>query len=62
MRPKPFAEEQCVLSTHHKTAVQIADTACLQVGGLFWYPSEGTLPLLLGLYCCTLVTFVIFGI
>ena len=48
--PKPFAAAQCALSTCCKTAVQIAYTACLQIGGLCWYPIEGTLSLLLGLY------------
>ena len=47
--PKPIAVAQCVLNTCHKTAVQTADTACPQMGGLCWYPSEGTLPLLLWL-------------
>ena len=40
--PKPFAVAQCALSTCCKSAVQTADTACLQIGGLCWYPSEGT--------------------
>ena len=56
---------QCVLSTHRKTAVQTAETACLQIGGLCWYPNEGTLeitfeislPLLLGLYLGYFITF-----
>ena len=34
--PKPFAVAQRALSTRHKTAVQTADTACLQIGGLCW--------------------------
>ena len=40
--PKPFAAAQCALSTLHKTAVQTADTASLQIESLYWYPSEGT--------------------
>ena len=60
--PKSFAVAQHALSTCHKTAVQTADTACLKIGGLCWYPSEGTLPFILGLYCCTLLTFVTFGL
>ena len=40
--PKPFALAQHALSTCRKTAVQTADTACLQIGSLCWYPSEGT--------------------
>ena len=47
--PKPFPVAQCVLSTHHKTALQTEDTACLQIGDLFWYPSEGTLEITLPL-------------
>ena len=35
VRPKPFAAAQCVLTTCHKTAVQTAATACLQIGGLY---------------------------
>ena len=54
MGPKPFLAIQHMLSTCCKTAVQTADTAWLQIVGLCWYPSEGTLPmrlpLLLGLY------------
>ena len=50
---KPFVAAQYVLSTYRKTAVQIENTACLQIGGLCWYLSEGTfemiLPLLLWL-------------
>ena len=41
---KPFAAEHHALRTHCKTAVQRADTAFLQRGGLFWYPRGGTLP------------------
>ena len=41
--PKPFAVAQCVHSTCRKKAVQIIDTASLQIGGLCWYSSEGTL-------------------
>ena len=48
-----------MLSIRYKTIVQIKDTACLQIGGLCWYPSEFTLeitfeiilPLLLGYFC-----------
>ena len=47
--PNPFAAEQHELSTHCKTAVQTENTTCLQIGGLCWYPSDGTLPLLLWL-------------
>ena len=42
LRPKSFTVTQCALSTCCKIAVQIADTACLQIGGFCWYPSEGT--------------------
>ena len=47
--PKPFAAAQCELSTHRKIVAQTADTACLQIGGLFWYPSEGTFEITLPL-------------
>ena len=40
--PKPFAARQHVLSTHCKAAIQTANIACLQIGGLCWYPSEDT--------------------
>ena len=40
--PKPFAAAQCALSTYCKIAVQTSATACLQIRGLCWYPSEGT--------------------
>ena len=43
--PKPFAVAQRTLSTCRNTIVQTADIACLQIGGLCWYPSEGNLPL-----------------
>ena len=59
--PKPFEVAQHGLSTCRKTEIQTADTACLQIGGLCWYPSEDTLPLLIGLYCYTLAIFVTFG-
>ena len=53
--PKPVATAQHALRTCCKTAVQTADTACLQMGGLYWYPSEGILPLLLWLLLLPLV-------
>ena len=66
VRPKPFAVAQHVLSTHCNTAVKTADTACLQIGGLCWYPSEGTFAIWVVLWDCltfaTLVTFVTFGL
>ena len=40
--PKSFAAAQHALSTLCKTAVQTGATACLQIGDLCWYPSEGT--------------------
>ena len=43
--PKPFATAQHVLNTHHKIAVKTENTAFLQIGGLWWYPSESNLTL-----------------
>ena len=52
---KPFAVAQCVLSKHHKTAVQTADTACLHIGGLCWYPTDGTFEITLPLLTWSLL-------
>ena len=55
--PKPFAVAQRMFSILSKASVQTTYIESIQIGGLCWYPSEGTLgwleitlPLLFGFY------------